>query len=203
MINLETFIAKYNSDKNGHGYSKVYESIFKNFKNEPINLLEIGIGTMIPGAHSTMVHVYGENGNYKPGASLRAFRDYFPNGNIYGGDVQLDCMFSEERINTLLFNSLIKEECDNALKDLQFNIIIDDGDHTNSSQETTFRNLWSRVKPGGYYFIEDVSEYGSDSFYYRWPEMMKDILEGVICWDKTSTPWIVGPKLLVFIKPTL
>jgi hypothetical protein len=156
MTSLETLITKYNSDKNNYGYPKVYESIFRNFKDKPINLLEIGIGTMTPGAHSTMVHVYGENGNYKPGASLRAFRDYFPNGNIYGGDVQLDCMFSEERINTLLFNSLVKEECDNALKDLQFDIIIDDGDHTNSSQEATFRNLWSRIKPGGYYFIEDV-----------------------------------------------
>ncbi len=203
MTSLETLITKYNSDKNNYGYPKVYESIFRNFKDKPINLLEIGIGTMIPGAHSTMVHVYGENGNYKPGASLRAFRDYFPNGNIYGGDVQLDCMFSEERINTLLFNSLVKEECDNTLKDLQFDIIIDDGDHTNSSQETTFRNLWSRIKPGGYYFIEDVSEYGHDSFFYRWPEMMKDILEGVMCWDKPSTPWGGGPKLLVFAKHTL
>jgi len=198
-MNLETFIAKYNSDKNSHGYSKVYESIFKNFKNESINLLEIGIGTMIPGAHSTMVHVYGENGNYKPGASLRAFRDYFPNGSIYGGDVQLDCMFSEERINTFLFSSLEKQECDNALNDLQFNVIIDDGDHSWESQVKTFRNLWHRVKPGGYYFIEDISDYGRDSFFYTWINEFKDITDAVI-WDKVSSPWGGGPKLLIFSK---
>jgi hypothetical protein len=199
-MNLENLIKHYNSDKNNYGYPKIYESIFRNFKEKSINFLEIGIGTMIPGAHSTMVHVYGEGSNYMPGASLRAFRDYFPNGNIYGGDVQLDCMFSEERITTLLFNSLIQEECNSVLKDLQFDVIIDDGDHTNSSQEATFRNLWPRVKPGGYYFIEDVSEYGLESFFYRWPEKLNDILKDDICWDKQSTPWGGGPKLLVFAK---
>jgi hypothetical protein len=197
---LENLINNYNSDKNNYGYPKVYESIFKNFKDKPIDFLEIGIGTMISGAPSTMVNVFGESGNYIPGASLRAFRDYFPNGDIYGGDIQLDCMFNEERITTLLFNSSIQEECNNTLKHLQFDVIIDDGDHSHFAQEATFRNLWPRVKSGGYYFIEDVSEYGRESFFYKWPERLNDVLNDAVYWDKTSTPWGDGPKLLIFTK---
>lgn len=199
-MTLPDLITKYNSDKNNYGYPNVYESLFRNFKEKPINLLEIGIGTMIPGAHSSMVHVYGESNTYTPGASLRAFRDYFIKGNIYGGDVQLDCMFTEERINTFLFDSTVEEQCNSVLGNLKFEIIIDDGDHSNSSQEATFRNLWPRVLPGGYYFIEDVSAYGNESFYYTWQERLEDVLNDATYWDKQKTPWGDGPKLIVFAK---
>jgi len=40
---------KYGSDKDRNGYSPYYDAIFKNLKQKPISMLEIGIGTMIPG----------------------------------------------------------------------------------------------------------------------------------------------------------
>jgi len=203
LPSLADLIKKYNSDKFTHGYTHVYESVFKNIRHNPINFLEIGIGTMIPNVHSTMVHVFGENGNYKPGASLRAFRDYFINGKIYGVDVQKDCVINDEdRICTYLFDSTIKTNCENTLKDLRFDIIIDDGDHTDTSQEATFRNLWPFLKKGGYYFIEDVSDYGRESFFYKWTERLGDILTEQKCvfWDKSHTPWNDGPKLLAIVK---
>ena len=38
----------------------------------------------------------------------------------------------------------------------QFDIIIDDGGHTMNQQRTSFINLLSLVRPGGFYVIEDL-----------------------------------------------
>jgi hypothetical protein len=37
-----------------------------------------------------------------------------------------------------------------------FDIIIDDGSHVGEHILTSFKILWSTVKPGGYYIIEDL-----------------------------------------------
>ena len=80
----------YGSDKGGknnhHNYSKYYSQIFYNKKNKIKNFLEIGLGTNNTELASNM----GENG--KPLASLRAWRDYFPNAQIYGGDIDRDIL---------------------------------------------------------------------------------------------------------------
>lgn len=37
-----------------------------------------------------------------------------------------------------------------------FDIIIDDGGHTMNQQKTSLQHLWKALKPGGYYFCEDL-----------------------------------------------
>jgi len=145
---------KYGSDKDRNGYSPYYDAIFKNLKEKPISMLEIGIGTMIPGASSSMVG-YALPG-YAPGGSLRAWRDYFPKGQIMGCDIQLDTQFTEDRITTAIADSSSKEQLDAVLGDRQFDIILDDGCHYDEIQVKTLKNLFHRVKPGGFYIIEDI-----------------------------------------------
>ena len=171
MKTLRQLIDHYGSDKNLNEYTPIYHSIFNNLKTNNINLLEIGIGTMIPEVPSSMVG-YGL-GDYKPGASLRAFRDFFSNGKIYGGDVQKDCMFEEDRIKTFLFDSMNINECNAALNDLTFDIIIDDGLHETQAQLNTFSNLFPRLNSGGYYFIEDIAPH--NPLYEQWEEIFKEI----------------------------
>ena len=171
MKTLRQLIDFYGSDKNLNEYTPIYQSIFHPLKNNNINLLEIGIGTLIPNVPSSMVG-YGL-GEYKPGASLRAFKDFFPNGKIYGGDVQKDCMFEEDRIKTFLFDSTNAEECNFTLNDLTFDIIIDDGLHEAQAQLNTFSNLFPRLNSGGYYFIEDISTH--NPLYEQWEEVFKEI----------------------------
>ena len=171
MNKLRELIDKYGSDKNQNEYTPIYHTIFSPIRTKNINLLEIGIGTMIEGVASSMVGYGGEQ--YKPGASLRAFRDFFPNSNIYGGDVQPDCMFEEDRIKTFLFDSSTKDYCDAILGDIKFDIIIDDGLHLAEAQLATFQNLWKRLNDGGYYFIEDVAKH--NPLYLQWKYVFSQV----------------------------
>ncbi len=154
IMELSELFNKYGSDKDRNGYTPMYHSILKHMQNNPVDVLEIGIGTMIPGVMSSMVG-YALPG-YAPGGSLRAWRDFFPNGNIMGADVQPDTQFSEDRITTVLADSGNREELDRMLGDRVFDLIIDDGWHWDENQVKTMNNLWHRVKPGGYYVIEDI-----------------------------------------------
>jgi hypothetical protein len=158
---LNELIQKYRSDKNASNYTPIYEKEFEGIKDTITSILEIGLGTIIPGVHSSMHDwktsrvIDGENFNdYMPGASLRAWKEYFTNAQIYGGDVQEDTQFEEERIKTFLFNSTNLEECDKYLEDLKFDIIIDDGSHTPQDQIDTMKNLYNRAKM--FYIIEDI-----------------------------------------------
>lgn len=157
-MELAELFNKYGSDKNRNGYTPVYHSLFKNLREKPIVLLEIGIGTMIKGAPSSMVGYALPN--YKPGGSLRAWRDYFSRGTIHGVDIQPDTQFTEERITTHLCNSTEKTASEAFLaKDTtpkEVDILIDDGAHYDECQLKTFYHFYGLVKKGGFYIIEDV-----------------------------------------------
>ena len=177
MKTLTEIIDFHGSDKNLSGYTKKYEELFESIRNEKFSMLEIGIGTIKPGVNSSMEATQIKN--YKPGASLRSWKEYFSNAMIYGGDVQDDTQFEEERIKTFLFDSTNKEECDNTLGNMTFKIIIDDGLHTADAQIATYNNLYKRVENGGIYVIEDINQgkireyiyniFGSDNVYTSQP----------------------------------
>jgi hypothetical protein len=162
---LGALFNKYGSDKDRNGYTEFYDSIFKNIRNQPVSLLEVGIGTLIPDVPSSMVGFHLEG--YKPGGSLRAWRDYFPKGQILGCDIQPDTQFTEPRIATVLANSTSREEVDRALGSRTFNVIIDDGSHYDEHQVDTLKNLWHRLKGSGYYIIEDIQPWSRISTDFR------------------------------------
>jgi hypothetical protein len=157
MSELGDLFNTYGSDKDRNGYTPMYHSILKHLRDREIALLEVGIGTLIPGAPSSMVG-YSLPG-YAPGGSLRAWRDYFPKGHIVGADIQPDTQFSEDRITTVLADSSSKEQLDKALGDQTFDVIIDDGLHWDETQVQTLQNLWHRVRPGGFYITEDITDW--------------------------------------------
>ena len=142
----------YGSDKHVNGYTPVYESLFLGLR--PRALLEVGIGTMIPNAHSSMVGFAGPN--YQPGGSLRAWRDYFELAEIHGIDVQPDTQFVETRIKTHICNSTVQEHVRDTLGQMKFDIIIDDGSHAANDQIQTMKNLLPYLSDDGIYVIEDI-----------------------------------------------
>ena len=95
-----------------------------------------------------------------PGASLRVWRDYFLNANIYGGDIDKDILFEENRIKTFYVNQLdansIKSMWD-AINLENFDVIIDDGLHEPKANFNFFINSFHKLKKNGVFIIEDVS----------------------------------------------
>ena len=174
MKTLNELIDEFGSDKNLSGYTPTYTEIFEPIRNKNLNLLEIGIGTIISGAQSSMSNTKIQN--YKPGASLLAWKEYFPNSLVYGGDIQEDTQFTEDRIQTFLFDSTNKEQCDTTLKNMEFDIIIDDGWHKWKAQKDTITNLFNRVKLGGYYIIEDIENGGANALFNDEFENLKQIV---------------------------
>jgi hypothetical protein len=168
---LAECFAAHHTDKDANGYTEAYELRLAPLRHEPIRLLEIGVGTVLSSVPSSMRYVYDEQHPYRPGASLRAWRDWMPHATIVGGDVQPDCAIRDERIEVRLFDSTDRGACDAALGQQTFDVMIDDGLHTFAANVRTLRNLWHRLAPGGWYFIEDVHP----PLYEHWRDAFADL----------------------------
>ena len=165
LSDLHKLCEKYGTDKGGnpflqkpyahrtHNYADYYEMIFQTRRIRKMNVLECGIGTNNLAVESNM----GLNG--LPGASLRVWRDYFVNSEIYGIDIDPDILIFEDRITSFQVDQTCKESIDKFLssnKDLYFDIIIDDGLHTFEANESLFKSTFPRLTGTGIYVIEDV-----------------------------------------------
>jgi len=128
----------------GHGYAKFYEFHLSYLRNKKIKLLEIG--------------------TWK-GASIASFYYYFSKGIIFCLDRNYKFHFKSNRINffycdTRNVNDLKKFE--NFLinkKSETFDIIIDDASHIYSDILINLKHFFKKVKPGGFYIIEDFNHY--------------------------------------------
>jgi len=126
-----------------HSYSNYYFSIFNHFKDDVKLVFECGLG-LAPG---------------KTGASLRVWRDYFKNAQIYGADINKNILFQENRIKTFYVDQLNTPSIELMWKEIgiqNFDIIIDDGRHTTDANINLFINSFDKLKKNGIYIIEDV-----------------------------------------------
>ncbi|MCF1426564.1 MAG: hypothetical protein LPD71_01575 [Shewanella sp.] len=158
----------YGSDKGGvssnsnpydwpsHNYADFYDLIFGLRRYDVRSVVECGLGTNNPNLKSSM----GVNG--KPGASLRIWRDYFPNSSVIGCDIDGDILFSEDRIKTFQCdqtssNSIKKFLSAAELVEDSVDIIIDDGLHEFFAGKCFFENMITSLRSDGIYIIEDVN----------------------------------------------
>jgi len=147
----------YGSDKGGknnhHNYADFYSEIFFHRRNEIKNFLEIGLGTNNVNLPSNM----GIDG--VPLASLRAWRDYFKNAQIYGADIDKSILKNEERIKTFFVDQTNPESIKklfNSIGELKFDIILEDGLHEYNANICFFENSIDYLKNNGIYIIEDI-----------------------------------------------
>jgi len=152
---LKKLLDAYGSDKakdHHHNYHLIYGSILNN-RDRIESIIEIGLGTN----NTDIVSNMGEFG--KPGASLRAFRDFCPNASIIGADIDSNILFHEERIKTFEVDQTSKQ----SVKDLQgkilhkVDLLIDDGLHSPDANINTIAMGINIVKPGGWIVIEDIA----------------------------------------------
>jgi len=131
-----------NGEQNLHNYIDIYEKIFSKYKEEKINLLEIGILN---------------------GGSIKLWRDYFTKANIHG----IDIVYTDKAKNTLKNLNISIDLCDSTdsnshvlknIIDNSYDIIIDDGNHSFEFQYKTLLNFFPKLKKDGIYIIEDIED---------------------------------------------
>jgi len=149
---LKRLFNLYGSDKSKyHDYHYIYSSIFKN-TSKVKKILEIGIGTN----NTSMLSNMGERG--KPGASLKAYRDFFKNSEIYGADIDSQILFKDERISTYYVDQTKERSLKKLFKLIgnNFDLIIDDGLHSHTANLNVILSCIKFLKKGGCLVIEDI-----------------------------------------------
>ncbi|MFT5603784.1 MAG: hypothetical protein ACI9G5_000737 [Paracoccaceae bacterium] len=121
-------------------YLAEYGEIFSEFRNLPVNLLEIGV---------------------QNGGSLEIWAKYFQRAkNIVGCDINPDCSglsFADERITFLLgdaFSAGIKQTVLGLAG--RYHLVVDDGSHKSGDIVRCFSEYFSHVEPGGLFVAEDL-----------------------------------------------
>ena len=121
-------------------YIVFYERIFKDLRDQPIKLLEIGV---------------------QNGGSLETWAEYFTAGlKFIGCDINPKCAqlkYGDPRISILIGDINTENVYSRIVEELsEIDIIIDDGSHISNDILSTFVNYFSRLKPGGVYIVEDA-----------------------------------------------
>jgi SAM-dependent methyltransferase len=128
----------YQVDKYFH-YLSVYEELFSDKRQSPIQLLELGV---------------------QNGGSLEVWKSYFfhPDTRITGIDIEeAVCELSFELgIETYCFDLSSFQTLMNWIPSRSFDTIIDDASHYSEHVVLNFVILFQVLKPGGIYVVEDV-----------------------------------------------
>ncbi len=151
-----------------HNYTRYYHQIFCNIRYSANSIFEFGIGS----TRADIQHNMGPTG--VPGASLRGWREYFPNANIFAADIDESILQPEYRILKFFCNQTDPSSIDalwrNAnLNKILFDVIIEDGLHLFEVQKSFMQKSIYKLKPHGVYICEDVR----DGDFPRWVEFLR------------------------------
>lgn len=150
---------KYETDKGGwhlrygggdsdtcHNYTPTYHLLLNSSRERTNRVLEIGVNA---------------------GSSLRMWRDYFPNANVYGLDIRKEVLFEEPRISCFFADQSNARSlegameaiqlCEGQIGPVQFDLIVDDGSHEYDHQIVSMLTLLPYIKDTGFYIIEDMA----------------------------------------------
>ena len=122
-----------------HSYIPEYEKLFEDKRLDTTKLLEIGIGH---------------------GGSIKLWHDYFPNAEIHAINIESPNQPPYWFHHFPRITSYIKDAYTlgalELFKDIKFDIIIDDGPHTEDSQIYAAKHYSKLLNKGGILVIEDV-----------------------------------------------
>jgi hypothetical protein len=172
---LTRLALQFKTDKWGnHRYTQHYHRHLKHLRNKPINLLEIGIGG------------YAREG--KGGNSLRMWKHYFPQGEIYGLDIMDKSFLERPRIHVYQGDQSDPELLRRIADEMgRVDVVIDDGSHRPEHVKASFKVLFPLLADDGIYAVEDTQT-------SYWPEfggaedpkatttsmaMLKDLCDGL------------------------
>lgn len=181
-----------------HNYTYYYSKLFSNIRNENINLFEMGVG--VPSCMGSWA------------ASLLGWKEYFPNSKIFSADIDKEYLYNDDRIKSYYVDQNDIQSIQELWKNMEnelFDIILDDGLHTYSSNYTFYIKSIHKLKKGGIYIIEDISTDFIDKLYdaiVLWSEnnnIKIDIIKKIINYHHKFThphEHILKMNNLIFIK---
>lgn len=154
---LTQIMNKYGSDKGSthHNYTDFYHFLFENLRNKKLNIFEVGLGSIDPNFSFNMTLVQKNS----PLCSLRAWKEYFPDSQIFGADIDTSILDNEERIKTFFVDQTNPETIKSLFKNMgvdEFDIILEDGLHEYNANICFFENSIKYLGSNGIYIIEDV-----------------------------------------------
>src|SRR5262249_46663947 len=128
--NLTALAKIHKTDKWGtHFYTPHYQKHFSHLRNQKLKILEIGVGGY---AHPKL-----------GGASLRMWKEYFPNSSIYSVDIHDKSEVEEHRIKIFRGSQNDQEFLRSVVAEMgSLDIVIDDGSHINEHVINSFRTLF-------------------------------------------------------------
>ena len=141
---------KYLPTKRRHDYLKRYNYHFFPIRNDVKKILEIGVDR---------------------GESLSIWKEYFPNAEIIGLDIDPKCKeYETDRIKIVIGDQNNRDFLyDLSEKENGFDIIVDDGSHSHENIVNSFTSLFPYVRDKGYSVIEDViNNYKTTNFFMRY-----------------------------------
>ena len=194
---LEVLAQKFEPSKRAHDYIEPYWRELRDLRHSATKVLEIGVQT---------------------DRSVRMWKAFFPNAQIYGIDIDPRCAeFAEERIEVF-----IGDQTDETfLMDVitatggGFDVVIDDGLHSAYSILKSFGYLYPALHDRGIYVIEDImklppvlqflnqalmgiNHFPDDMPATDWPTLSK--LEDALPWMTHHTVGLSVYRYLAFIK---
>jgi len=123
-------------------FNLIYNDLFKPLRNDVKKFVEVGI---------------------HDGESIRLWRDYFINAEIYGLDINPTeaeyklSQYSKDRLNFVRMDQSKIEDIEIfSSEHNDIDIILDDGSHRMYDQQITFAKMFKSLKPGGIFIIEDL-----------------------------------------------
>ncbi len=123
-----------------HSYTITYNELFKSLLTQHVDMLEIGVADP-----------------RFPGASLKMWKEYFPNLSLTGFDINPDAKkFEEYGVNVFIGDQNEPTDLETCANGKTFDIIIDDGSHYSEHIITSFETLFPYLKPNGWYIVEDL-----------------------------------------------
>ena len=122
-----------------HSYLETYSELFEEFKDEPINIIEIGIYL---------------------GGSMRLFEEGFTKATLRGYDKTFDNIRVPFKSEKILKD--MRDFAPDEFKNFPPHIIIDDASHLIEDQLRTVEVCYPQLQEGGLLIIEDIYDIAND-----------------------------------------
>jgi len=141
-LSLDEIGLKHKTDKSSmtHCYLGNYEKYLESWRDKEFTLLELGVAG---------------------GASIKMWREYFPNAKVYGIDNNPDCagegIFIGSQVDTEFLDKVL-----DAIGEV--NVLVEDCSHVGSLTIESFQYLFPKIAEGGMYFIEDTATFYSEQY---------------------------------------